>query len=619
MSKKQHYPELYNVLKNLKVDNKDTGFTKSILRQKDWTFKQAIAVWSMLKKYNIENHENLKPSGEENPEIWKAVLENNRINLDFESKDRNHYFEVLGKIRQTPGMKYNGKETEGKDTRWSIPLTELNVEIVKKWGFICDSELEKWYENQTSQEKKKEDRQKDRDLMKSIRPQLDPRLYPFQKQGILFMQKKKRILLADEMGMGKSAQVCSYIKINPQLRPILLIVPSSLKLNWKKELKMWEVNDECYVVNGRKDEGYFEKPIVIINYDIVKDHEERLRKIPFKLMVLDESHMIKSNSAKRTKSIRNISRKIESIIMMSATPITKTPIDLFTTLNILDPASFSSHYRFGQTYCAPKSTGFGTSYNGASNVEQLHKLLVSTVMIRKLKKDYLKDLPDKQKIVIPMELENRKEYNEAERDVIRYVYETKGRPEAIRASKIEALAKLNVCKQLASEGKMKQAIEFIDNLLSSGEKIVVFAIHKKIISQLMEHYGEEIAVKIDGSVSTKKRQEAVDKFQNDPSVKLFVGNVQSAGTGITLTKSSTVVMLELPFSPSLLNQAIDRVHRISQTNNVSVYFLLAENTVEMRISEILDNKFKFKGAAPLVPLNNPFGPKNGTKPEIPAK
>ena len=218
--------------------------------------------------------------------------------------------------------------------------------------------------------------------------------------------------------------------------------------------------------------------------------------------------------------------------------------------------------------------------------EQLHQKL-NGVMLRKLKKDVLKELPDKTFSFIPIELDNKREYQKAEKDFISFVRQEKGDEAARRIRNVEALAKVEGLKQLATKGKMKGVIDWIKGVIEN-EKLVVFCTHKIVVDTLMNEFE---AVKIDGSCSVANRQKAVDDFQNG-NVRLFVGNVRAAGEGITLTASSNIAMIELPWSPSNIDQCIGRCDRIGQKNAVNVYYLLANETIEERIAKLLDKKRK---------------------------
>ena len=212
-------------------------------------------------------------------------------------------------------------------------------------------------------------------------------------------------------------------------------------------------------------------------------------------------------------------------------------------------------------------------------------------MLRRKKKDVLKELPAKVWSFIPMELDNRKEYVQAENNFIKWVHETKGKDAAEKARGAEVLSSIEALKQLAVKGKLEQAMDWIEDFLQSGKKLVVFATHKFVIQTLVDEF-PDISVKVDGSVSMKKRQEVVDQFQKDKKIKLFIGNIKAAGVGITLTAASDVAFLELPWTPGELEQASDRVHRIGQNDSVSIYYLLAHETIEDKIATMIDNKRK---------------------------
>jgi len=279
------------------------------------------------------------------------------------------------------------------------------------------------------------------------------------------------------------------------------------------------------------------------------------------------------------------------VIALSGTPIVNKPIEAYNALRLIRPEVFSSSQYYIQRYCDPKWNGFGLDTSGASHTQELHELLTGTVMIRRLKRDVLPQLPPKVRSFVPVQLHNREDYRLAEEDFIGFLRETKGAEAARRASNAEALAKIEALKQLSVQGKLAESIDWISDFLENGEKLVVFAVHKFVIEALMQKFGK-IAVKIDGSVSLSERNKAVEAFQGNDKIRLFVGNIKAAGVGLTLTASSNVVFLELPWTPGDLSQAEDRCHRIGQKDSVNIYFLLAPDTIEERLAHILDSKRK---------------------------
>jgi len=275
---------------------------------------------------------------------------------------------------------------------------------------------------------------------------------------------------------------------------------------------------------------------------------------------------------------------------MTGTLIENRPAEAFNVISMIDKDLFPSEWRYKNRYCDPKHNGFGWDFNGASNIPELHSKL-SAICIRRLKEDVLKDLPPLIRTVTPITLDNRDEYLKAETDLIQWVKQNLGLKKAEQASKVEALAKINYLKQLSTVGKMESALNWIEDYLADGSKLVVFAVNTWVINRIEDEFKGH-CVKIDGSVSMNKRNEAVEQFQNNPKIKLFVGQLKAAGVGLTLTASSAVAFIQLGWNPSEMKQCADRCHRIGQKKSVNVYYLLANDTIEQDICELLDKKSK---------------------------
>lgn len=491
--------------------------------------------------------------------------------------------EDLNRVRGLVGREYH-KEMKC----WSAPICVETIEKLKEWKFEMDPKL------LSHLEKSKVDINE----MKEIEiPGLKKELYPFQKTGVAFIEKRDgNVLIGDEMGLGKTMQAIAYLQLHPEKRPTVIVVPASLKLNWAKEIKEWMSDGLVQIISGTQTfplansiGSYGPGPIYIINYDIVTAWLDRLKNLKPKVLILDECHYFKNNSANRTKAIKKLGKVVPHIIALSGTPIVNRPIEIYNAIQLIDTTIMPRYWDFARRYCGAKHNGFGWDFSGATNTTELHEKLTSTIMIRRLKKDVLKDLPDKTRSFTPIELDNQKEYDFAESDFIQFVTQRKGAEAAERASNAATLAEIEGLKQLAVEGKLKQAIGWIKDFLAVKNKLVVFAVHKFVIDALMKEFGIQ-ALKIDGSVPNHLRQKAVEEFQTNPDIKLFVGNIKAAGVGITLTASSDVAFLELPWTPGEVSQAEDRIHRIGQENSVTIHYLLANNTIEEKIASLLDNK-----------------------------
>lgn len=481
-------------------------------------------------------------------------------------------------IKTIPSRKWN---PEGRF--WTCPPTNKALEILKLGRFIIDPELEKHICNLNRN-----------DLVTNI-PGLKKQLFKYQLSGVSFLESHKgRGLIGDDMGLGKTMQAIGWLQLHPEIRPAIIVCPASVKLNWAKEISDWmgESPPTVEILNGTTP-YILQGTILLINYDILSDWVDSLKEINPKVIVGDEIQMIKNHKTKRTKAMRKLVRGVPHFIALSGTPIINRPIEFYNAIQLIDRELFPNWWEFTMRYCNRKHDGFGWNVSGASNTEELHHILTESIMIRRSKEEVLTDLPEKIRGFIPIEMnaELKKQYIYAENNFVDFVRMTKGIEAANRASNAEMLTQIETLKQLAASAKLDNAIAWIDDFLESGEKLIVFATHKTVINTLYEKY-QKLSVKLDGTVTGVMRQAVVEKFQNEPEIRLFIGNIKAAGIGITLTASSNVAFLELPWAPGELVQAEDRCHRIGQKNTVNIYYLLAEHTIEEKIAALLDKKRK---------------------------
>ena len=485
-------------------------------------------------------------------------------------------WDTMDKIKQLSNRKFKKK---GKERYWLCDFSMKAVEKLENWGFEIDQELENYYNQQLT----------DAGLNEEINLDIADRLYDFQRRAVSFLESKNgNALIADEQGLGKTIESLSWIRMHPEKRPVLIVCPSSVKINWQRECQKWLVQPEIQILNGRRPYD-INAEIVIINYDILQNWTIQLKRYRFEIMITDEAHYYKNDQAKRSLAVKKIAKRIPYFIALTGTPVINRPKEIFNAINIIDSTIFPSWWNFAMKYCGAKFDGYNWDFSGSSNEKELNKILTRSIMLRRLKQDVLHELPDKQISYFPMDIDNRKEYEYAESNFIQWIKETKGKRAAYRAKNAEKLSKINNLKQLASQGKIKGAVDFINDILSTSHKVVIFCIHRSTVNKLMEKY-KGIAVKIDGSVSNKNRQKAIDLFQKDENIRVFVGNMQAAGVGITLTASSNVIHLELGWTSTEHDQAGARVHRVSQTRKVNEYYLIATDTIEEKIARIIDNK-----------------------------
>jgi len=399
-----------------------------------------------------------------------------------------------------------------------------------------------------------------------------------------------RALLADEMGLGKTVEALLWIKKHPKAKPIIVVCPASLKWMWESFVhKILKIR--CEVLHGTvpPKAGLIGKhPFLIINYEVLQYWVPHLKRLKPKILLIEECNNIKNYRAKRTIAIRNLAKKIPYVIAISGTPLTNRPAELWNILHILRPDKFRDKLPFVIRYCNRKWTPWGWDISGASHLKELHKKLNRTMMIRRLKKDVLKELPSKTRHTIPLEIE-RKEYDEVVNNFIRWLAK-KSIPKAKRAAKAKQLVKMGYLKRLAAELKMEAVLSWIDDFLEeSNDKLVLFCIHKKIIKILHNKY-KKSSVVVDGTVTRIDRKRAVRSFQKDKQIRIFIGNIKVAGVGITLTAAGSLAFVEMDWVPGNHTQAEDRIHRIGQRNAVNIYYLIAKDTIEEPLCKIIQRK-----------------------------
>ena len=410
-----------------------------------------------------------------------------------------------------------------------------------------------------------------------------------QKEAIEKLSGSRRFILADDMGLGKTT--CTIIAaLETGAKKILIICPASLKINWQREIENYS-DRPVYISEGKKFST--ESDFVIVNYDILKnfhDTKEKdnslLNQSNFDLVILDEAHMISNPQAQRTKIINHFVKNIKRVWLLTGTPMTSRPMNYYNLLNIIESPVAQNWMAYAIRYCQGYQFMAGRrkvwNVTGASNLEELRDR-TSKQILRRLKEDVL-DLPDK--IISPVYLRLKsKEYEELMGEY--YAWYDKNPDEA--SSLTVQFSKLMKVRKVISNEKTKQTIEIVENIIEQGKKVIVFTNFTESLQTIYQHFGKQ-AVYLDGSCSKPHRQKAVDEFQDNEKIKVFVGNIKAAGVGLTLTSAEVVIMNDLSFVPAEHSQAEDRAYRYGQKNNVLVYYPLYENTIEGAIYDILNRK-----------------------------
>jgi SWI/SNF-related matrix-associated actin-dependent regulator 1 of chromatin subfamily A len=412
-----------------------------------------------------------------------------------------------------------------------------------------------------------------------------------QKEAIEKLTGSRRFILADDMGLGKTTSTI-IAALETGAKKILIICPASLKINWEREIANY-TDRSVYIAEGKKFST--ESDFVIVNYDILKNfHDPKdkdnslLFKSEFELVVLDEAHMVSNAQAQRTKIINSYVKTIKRVWLLTGTPMTSRPMNYYNLLNIIESPVAQNWMAYAIRYCQGYQFTAGNrkvwNVTGASNLEELRDR-TSKQILRRLKEEVL-DLPDK--IITPVYLRLKsKEYE----DLMGEYYEWFDKNSNESSSLTVQFSKLMKVRKVISNEKVKQTIEFVENIIDQGKKVIIFTNFTDTLQTIYQHFGKQ-AVYLDGSCNKVQRQFAVDQFQDNEKITVFVGNLKAAGVGLTLTSAEAVIMNDLSFVPAEHAQAEDRAYRYGQKNNVLVYYPLFENTIEGAVYDILNHKKK---------------------------
>jgi SWI/SNF-related matrix-associated actin-dependent regulator 1 of chromatin subfamily A len=447
---------------------------------------------------------------------------------------------------------------------------------------------------------------------------------PYQRAGIAYAAARTNTLIGDEMGLGKTIQAAGVINATPSIRKVLVVCPASLKINWERELRKWLVRPlSIGVANG----GWPATDVVIVNYDVLRKFDAEIKAVDWDLAIFDECHYVKNGKAQRTQAIFGKwdadakAWKVAPIraarrLFLTGTPILNRPKELWTIVHALDRQGLGANWRgFHVRYCAGHQTEYGWDIDGASNLPELNSKLRAAFMIRRLKSEVLTELPAKRRQVIVLE-PSKKARALIERQNALAERVTKAK-EALAASKASedpkafeaAVAALEDASGAAFEemsalrheialAKLPQVIEHVRDALDGSEgKILVFAHHRDVVEALTKEFADVGAVKLMGGASADDKQAAIDRFQTDPSCRVFVGSIKAAGVGITLTAATHVVFAEQDWTPGWNQQAEDRAHRIGQRESVLIQYVVLDGSLDAHIAQVNVDKAAIADAA----------------------
>lgn len=443
-------------------------------------------------------------------------------------------------------------------------------------------------------------------------------LYPYQKAGLKYsVIRNGRVLFGDDMGLGKTPQGIAMARHYKNDWPLVVIAPASLLFNWKKEIMLWlpDIKDEDIKIikNGKEKPS---RKITIASYDYTIKQEDSIKNYlgVRGVLLIDEAHNMKNSEAKRTQSLMRICHVVKRLAIITGTPFLSRPKEAWTLLNSIDPfeKEWKDQLEFEAKYCEASimKIGYKNIYqaNGAANIEEFHDTIRKKVMVRRLKTDegVLDQLPPKRRLTQYLEIDGDykdsvenltlsiayrviKQYrifggNDLRKLKKEVLSDAEGggvNDDLFKAYKLTGMAKVDViCEWLSSK------------LDDSNSKFIVFGHHKDFltaISNILEKKKIKY-MKIEGSTKAETRFENTEKFQKDPECRVAVLSILAASVGLTLTAAKEVIMGEFPWTPALAQQAECRAHRNGQKETVSCYYMIANNTIDGYLWNMLSRK-----------------------------
>ncbi|XP_064875827.1 SWI/SNF-related matrix-associated actin-dependent regulator of chromatin subfamily A-like protein 1 isoform X3 [Oncorhynchus nerka] len=476
--------------------------------------------------------------------------------------DVGYHVDVIAAFKQMPSKNYDMK--------------------TRKWSFLLED-----YKRLSSQTWPSEVPEAD---LSSIDPSLTGRLMPFQRDGVNFaVSKDGRLLLADDMGLGKTVQAICIAAYYRKEWPLLVVAPSSVRFTWAEAFRQWLPSvqpDRINVIVKGKD-NLRGGLVNIISYDLLSRMDKQQAANPFNVLIMDESHFLKNMKTARFKAALPLLKVAKRVILLSGTPAMSRPSELYSQILAVKPSLFPHFRDFGTRYCNARQLPWGWDYSGSSNLGELKLMLEESLMLRRLKSEVLSQLPAKQRKVVTVTTDGintrtKAALSSAAKDLAKGQHNNNKMKEA-----------LLVFFNHTAEAKLKAIMEYIMDMLECGrEKFLVFAHHKLVLDFITKELGEKGIdyIRIDGSTPSLERQQLCDRFQFTDKSCVAVLSITAANMGITLHSAALVVFAELFWNPGIMIQAEDRVHRIGQTSNVDIHYLVAKGTADDYLWPMIQEK-----------------------------
>jgi SWI/SNF-related matrix-associated actin-dependent regulator of chromatin subfamily A-like protein 1 len=407
----------------------------------------------------------------------------------------------------------------------------------------------------------------------------------YQKIAIEFLLNRGSAILADDMGIGKTRETSVYI-LEKKPKKVLIVTPLSVREVWRDELIFLGESEEDFCIVEKEIE---KKKYIIINYDKLKKFRTELEKGKWDIIIFDESHYVKERTSQRFKIAKAIAKKCENVICVTGTPIMNKPAELFPLLHLIKHPLGNGFTAFADRYCDRKLVMFGPhghwDINGASNLNELADK-IKDVMIRRLKKDVLEDIPDKEYHVYKINFNQKQQkfYEQIENEYKDYIKSER------YIDRANHLAKITKLRQFCSGAKMPITEQHIKDSLNNNEKILVFGFYIDPLNQMHSNY--ENSLMITGQTKKQDRAQIIKEFQENPYYKIFFGQIIAAGFGITLTAANKVVFNDVYWNPAIHEQSEDRANRRGAVLDTQIYYPLFKGSIEEDIYKLIKEKEK---------------------------
>jgi SWI/SNF-related matrix-associated actin-dependent regulator 1 of chromatin subfamily A len=421
-------------------------------------------------------------------------------------------------------------------------------------------------------------------------------LFPHQIEGVAFLLGRRRAILADDMGLGKSRQAIVALKHLNTTGPFLVVCPASVKRNWAREIAIAAPGASTHVIE-RSTQLPSEHEWVIVNYDVLDKHIATLGGNGWAGLVFDEAHYLKNHRSTRSRLARQLADRAKAhagaqpaVYLLTGTPLTNRPRDLFVLLQLVGHPLGRSFLSFAKRYCAAERNDYGWETRGASNIEEL-TVQLHGVMLRRSKDEVL-SLPPKIRTWLPVEVPK----GTGVRDMRKVIELLVGEDDLAPGSSIDKnrlrgrlLHAVTRARQALATAKVKSTIDLVNGAVDQGEKVIVFSCFEEPVQQIVEAFRGS-AVLLTGETPAEKRQTMVDRFQEDERIRVFVANIIAGGIGNNLTAATQVVFNDLDWVPANHWQAEDRAYRIGQSRTVNVTYMVAADTIDDFVQSVLARK-----------------------------